>query len=429
MRILLTGATGTLGGPLLLALAERGHQVLACARAPQRLTSAFAPWRGVRVVEADLGRLQRPEQWHPLLAGVEVVINAAGLFVQQHPDDFERIHHRGPAALFQAAVDCGVRRVIQVSALGAQAEAPSAFLRSKQAADALLLSLPLEGCVVKPSLVFTSEGASSRLFCALATLPWLPLPDAGQARVQPIHQTDLLQALLTLVERPERPPQELALVGAEPLSLADYLATLGERMGCGRPRITRVSTRLLLRTTPLMARLPGGLLSADSLRMLAQGSVADVAPLAHLLGRTPRAPSQFIAPLQAGTLRAAAGRYWVMPLARLSLALLWLITAGLSLWPGNREQGLDLLAQGGLPTAWQPPLLYAAALLDAALGLATLLRPSRGLWWAQLGLVGFYTLFIALLLPVQLLHPFAPVVKNLPILALITLLLVQQTEQ
>src|SRR5439155_26090049 len=92
---------------------------------------------------------------------------------------FRALHDEGPRALFAACRESGVTRVVQVSALGADAEAASAFHRSKRAADDFLLSLPLRGVVVQPSLVFGVGGASAELFTRLAALPLVPLPGGG----------------------------------------------------------------------------------------------------------------------------------------------------------------------------------------------------------------------------------------------------------
>lgn len=103
-----------------------------------------------------------------------------------------------------------------------------------------------------------------------------------------------------------------------------------------------------------------------------------------------------------------------------SIALLWL-WSGLQPVLAARETSLQLLHAVGIAPAWQLPLLLAASLLDIAFGLLCFSRMRRQplFWLAQLATVGAYSLIIAFRLPENWLHPFAPLLKNLPIAALI----------
>lgn len=109
-------------------------------------------------------------------------------------------------------------------------------------------------------------------------------------------------------------------------------------------------------------------------------------------------------------------------LMRLTLAAMWLVTGALSLGIYPQAESLDLLERVGLQGAIALATLYLAATLDTALGLLTVFRPSRFLWQVQAMLIGAYTLIISLWLPEFWLHPFGPVLKNLPVLMLLWLL-------
>jgi hypothetical protein len=108
------------------------------------------------------------------------------------------------------------------------------------------------------------------------------------------------------------------------------------------------------------------------------------------------------------------------------LAALWIGTALVSFGLYPAEQSYALLQQVGVPPAWRPLALYGAATLDLVLGVLTLLplRRARALWAAQMLLIGGYTLIISLRLPEYWLHPFGPIGKNLPLLALLVMLYV-----
>lgn len=427
MRILLVGASGFLGQALTQALLARGHEVHAVVRQPARL----ARRAGLHPVLLDLSHALQAQDWLPLLAGVEVVINAAGLFRESPGQRFDIVHKRAPQALFAACAQAGVRLVLQVSALGAEDAPRTAFLHTKRAADDFLLQQPLRAVVLRPSLVYEAAGPSAAFFNTLASLPLWVLPGRrGGPLLQPVHRDDLVAAVLALIERARqarRPlPQVLACVGPQPLRLRDYLLALRRGLGLARPPWMLPAPAWLLRAA---ARVAGALgstfINADAVHMLLRGNHADSRALAQLLGRAPRAPQDFIAPGSGPPLLLRAQMVWLLPLLRASLAAVWIWTGVVSLGLYPRAQSLALLARVGASGWVAELLLYGAALLDLVLGLATLVVAARWrprLWQFQAVLVLAYTALISWRLPEHWLHPYGPVLKNLPILALLLLL-------
>lgn len=423
MIVLVTGAQGFLGSRLVCALLGAGHHVVCAVRRPPTPPTAGAP-APLRYVRADFSRDHDPETWAARLAGVDVVVNAAGILRQSADARFEDVHVRGPCALFAACAMAGVPRVVQVSALGADERARSAYHVSKKAADDYLLRLPLASvAVVQPSLVYGPGGTSARLFTRLASLPLIPLPGDGDQALQPIHADDAVRALLRLVED-ETVRGRVPLVGPREVTLREWLAALREGMGLGRARFLPVPRPLVTAGARLMGRLPASLLDADTWQMLERGNTAPADATVALLGHPPRAVEHFVGASQARAVRREAQLGWLLPLLRLSIALVWIVTGIVSLGIYPVAQSLDLLARAGVPETLRPAMLYGAAALDLALGVATMTvrRHRRVLWRAQIGLILFYTLIITVRLPEFWLHPYGPVLKNLPLLAALVLL-------
>lgn len=418
--VFVTGAGGFLGRQLVQALADAGHQVVCAVRRP--LSAATAPVR-VRQVAADFARHQTPEDWLPHLAGVDAVVNAAGIFRQTRSARFADVHVRGPCALFAACAVAGVPRVVQLSALGADEQAVSAYHRSKKEADDYLLRLPLASVVVaQPSLVYGPGGASARFFTRLASLPLVPLPGSGAQPVQPLHVDDAIAALVRLIED-DRVTGRVPLVGPRSVTLRQWLAALRAGMGLGAPRFVPVPRPLVRAGAHLVARWPGSLLDPDTWQMLERGNTAPVDATAALLGRLPRPVERFIAPGEARAARREAQLALGLALLRVALALMWVWTGIVSFGLYPPAHSFELLARAGVPPPWQPTLLYGAAALDIAFGVATLLpRRPRRLWVAQALLIVFYTAVITARLPEFWLHPYGPVLKNLPVLAALAVL-------
>jgi uncharacterized protein YbjT (DUF2867 family) len=340
-----------------------------------------------------------------------------GIFSEHGAQTFRRIHAQTPRALFTACREAGLTRVVQISALGADEHASSRFHRSKRAGDAALRAMVPTGTVLQPSLVFGANGASSRMLMTLAWLPLAVLPGGGRQSIQPIHVDDLAALVVRLLEARTRPPC-LAAVGPQSLSLARYLALLRHALGGGRLRVIAIPSAWLAR----LGRLGAPWVDREALAMLDRGNTADPAPAAHWLGHPLRPPRRFLPPGEVANLRVLLGWHAWATLGRLAVALVWLVTGALSLGLYPVAGSLALLAQVGLHGAPARMALYGAAGFDLLLGLATLWLHRRALrlaYLAQAALILSYTAIVTVALPAFWLHPFGPILKNLPMLALI----------
>lgn len=410
MRILLIGASGLIGRHLLHTLRRAGHEVTGAGRGAAPAGIGM-PWR-----QLDMTDLHLASAWQPHLAGFDAVIYCVGIFHTADHAQYERLHHTIPAALFAACTGAGVRRVMYLSALGSDAEAVTPYWRSKGRGEDALRSSALDYTIVRPSLVYGADGASSRMFLALASLPVAALPAGG--KVQPVHIDDLCDAIAALSRPEHRQVRTLDAVGPLPLSLPDYLADLRHGMRAGPALVWSAPSTLVRAISRLTALLPSSAITPDALVMLQRGGTADASAMSALLERGLRPPVAFATPAQ----RAGAVLAWCLPLARLVLAMLWLWTAYVSWFAWPRQASLAWLAACGVPVSLQVPLLAGASALDAAIGGALLWRPPRWLWLLQLALVGGYTAILSAALPAFWLHPFGPLSKNLPILVLLLLL-------
>ena len=438
MRILLTGASGFIGRHLLHALLAEGHDVVCAVRHPERQSrSALPDHPRLTAIQADFAKDTDKSVWLARLSGVEAVINTVGIFRERGAQTFANLHTRAPRALFAACAESDdVHMVVQLSALGADEGADTAYHLSKKAADDYLASLPVRAVIVQPSLVYGADGASARVFKAMASLPFAArLGDAPQL-VQPIHVDDVVAAIVTLLRQRlhlDRPVEaadalsgggtvrRIALVGPQALPFVEYLATLRRALGMGTLRVLPLPGGLARLLARIGGWLPGALLDPDALRMLDRGNAADPGPTLRLLGRPARTIASFV--VDPGAERARAKLDWLLPILRLGLAFVWIATAIVSAFVYPAAGSFELLARSGIPAELRPPMLYGAALFDLLLGVGTLfLRRRRWLWRLQLLLIGFYTVVIALRLPEFLIHPYGPLTKNVPMLAAIWLL-------
>jgi uncharacterized protein YbjT (DUF2867 family) len=269
MNILLTGAGGFLGRHIAGALGKVGHKVLPVSRR-----------HGV-----DFSHMQTEADWSGLLRGVDAVINCVGIIAETRTQKFAALHTHAPIALFRACATANVRKVVQMSALGADDTAFSAYHLSKRAADDCLRGLDVDGFVLRPSLVYGPGGQSAAVFMRVAAWPLIPVLGDGQQMLQPVHISDVVAAVLRSLET-DAAPQTLDIVGPQCIAFAEWLQTM--RLAQGKPR-----AGVLPVPFPLAMAVSYGLRYAlpmaqpENLRMLKKGYWADASPLACFLGRKP----------------------------------------------------------------------------------------------------------------------------------------------
>ena len=197
MKVLLTGATGLIGGEIAGRLVGLGHEVVAVSRRREgrRLL-------GTETISLDF-RSAILADWLGYLADVDAVVNCVGVLQGNGSDSTEAAHALGPAVLFEACEAAGVRRVIHFSAVGVDRGARSSFSASKAAGDADLQTRDLDWVILRPSVVLSRPvyGASA-LFRGLATLPLLPrAQDAGLLQV--VQLEDVVETVVRLLAEPK----------------------------------------------------------------------------------------------------------------------------------------------------------------------------------------------------------------------------------
>lgn len=286
MNILLCGASGFVGRHLEAALLNAGHKIIRGVRHP----------RGAGDIAIDYRNDIDAATWVPRMAGIDAVVNAVGVLRDSKAQPMSRLHDAAPRALFAAAAQCGIKRIVQISALGADAGIDTPYMKTKHAADVFLQTLDLDWAILRPSMIYGKEGASTRMFMQMSRLPVLMLPDGGRQIMQPVHIDDVAQVVVRLLAPGTGSPplrRIIECVGAK-VTLAELISSYRTQRGGHAPVIVAMPRLLQQVVAGIGDRIPALPLGSDTLAMLAFGSHGNGEQFAQLLGRAPRSYRNFL---------------------------------------------------------------------------------------------------------------------------------------
>jgi uncharacterized protein YbjT (DUF2867 family) len=418
MRIMVLGATGLIGSATCARLFEQGDEIVGVSRRPQRpglIQQTSIP--------LDVARATTPEDWLPLLEGVDAVVNCAGTLQDAPGESTRGVHDRGIAALVTACERAGVRRFVHFSAVGVDRETPSAFSKTKQEGDAALMASKLDWVVLRPSVVI-GRGAygATALMRGLAALPVLPvMPDTKS--LQLVHLEDVVETVVFFL-KPGAPAREvLELVGPRRWSFVDTVHLFRRWMRWPPARELAVPSWIaglvykfgdaasLLGWRPPVRSTAG--------QEMRRGAVGDPGPWETVTRQTARDVEAMLAREPASVQeRWFARMYLIKPLLFAVFGAFWIGTGLISLGPGW-DHGMGLLAEGGLGETMSALAITAGALADIAIGIAILYRPTAryGLY-AALAISITYAVVGSILVPRLWADPLGPMLKIWPIMVL-----------
>ncbi|HEY8126582.1 MAG TPA: SDR family oxidoreductase [Methylocystis sp.] len=413
MKVLLIGATGLIGSSILAKLLSAGHAVIAVSRGRAAVKRQFpqAQW-----VSIDLRSVNSAQEWSPYLEGVDAVINCAGVLGGSGADSTDAAHSRGPATLFEACEQAGVKRVIHFSAVGVDRETPSEFSRSKAEGDAALKATGLDWVILRPSVVLGRRAyGGSALFRGLAALPILArFRDAGELQ---IVQLDDVVATVLFFLPPSAPKRvELEIVGPQRLTFNEVVAMYRKWLGWRPARVVDFPDWLIdaiYRLGDFVAwlgwRTP---IRSIAKKEMVRGAIGDPTQWTNVTGIKPQSlEAAFIAEPADVREKWFARIYALKPLIFAVTALFWISTALVSYGPGW-DIGLGLLYEGGLSGPIVPLAVIAGATCDLIIGVAIAFRrTSKVALVAALILSFVYLILGTILVPRLWREPLGPMLK------------------
>lgn len=268
MKIFISGGTGFVGGHVCRALRERGHKLRLLVHRREG-----AAEDGVEFFEGDVNRLGSFAEG---VSGCDAVINLIGI-IREFPSrgvTFEKLHVQATEAMLEVARKAGIKRYLQMSALGARLSAVSAYHRTKWQAEELVRGSGVEWTIFRPSLIFGPHDAFINMLASqLRLAPVMPVIGSGSYRLQPIHADDVARCFALALELPGTVGQAYELCGNDRLSYEELLDLIAATLGRSRPLKPHMPLGLMKLVIPLMQRVPQFPITMDQLQMLLEESV------------------------------------------------------------------------------------------------------------------------------------------------------------
>jgi NADH dehydrogenase len=276
-KVLLLGGSGFVGTYIANRLSQRGVEVTIPTRRRER-TKALIIQPNVEMPEVNINS---EEVLVELMQGKDAVINLVGILhsrdvVLPYSRDFAEAHVELPKKIIAACKKAGVRRLLHMSALGADPRGPSEYLRSKGDGEAIVMAAQgdLDVTVFRPSVIFGLGDSFLTMFAGvLRKLPFFPL-GFGQARFQPVWAADVADTYVDSLGNAATFGQAYDLVGPRIYTLrelVDYTAKLVNSSA----RVIPLSEGWAYLQAGLMWLSPKPLMSPDNLRSMEVDSVCD----------------------------------------------------------------------------------------------------------------------------------------------------------
>ncbi|WP_398305142.1 complex I NDUFA9 subunit family protein [Zoogloea sp.] len=297
-NVLVVGGSGFVGSAVAERLTAAGLRLVIPTRRRERARHLLL-LPTAEVVEADVFD---PPTLASLMTGMDAVVSLVGVLHSRsgspYGPGFARAHVELPKRLVAAARQAGVQRIVHVSALGASADAPSEYQRSKADGEAAIRAAApdLAWTILRPSVIFGPGDSFLNLFASLVRrFPVMPLGGAD-ARFQPVYVEDVADVVAEALQRSDAAGQTFDMAGPTQYSLRELVEYVGDLTGYPRPVIP-LPEGLAMLQAGVLEMLPGPLMSRDNVRSMRAPNVTSGPP--QPWGRVPT-PLEAIAPIYLG---------------------------------------------------------------------------------------------------------------------------------
>ncbi len=281
-RVTIFGGTGFIGRHLVQKLARAGYQIRIAVRRPSR-AGFLQPLGGVSQIEAVPVNILDEESIKTAIDGADAVVNLVGILAPTGRQKFNGIHVQGARLIAIAAREAGVRRLVHVSALGADAKSEAKYAQTKAHGEDAVLNMDPGAIILRPSVVFGPEDEFFNRFANLMQYaPIMPV-FAKKTKFQPVFVGDVASAITAALEGEGKAGTIYELGGPETISMMEVHERIKDITGLSSfllPLPLFLAKILALLTWPL----PNPPITGDQVKLLKKDNIVSESAISE--GRT-----------------------------------------------------------------------------------------------------------------------------------------------
>jgi uncharacterized protein YbjT (DUF2867 family) len=275
------GGTGFLGRRVVHHLRKSGVTVRVASRHPGQTDGD-----DVKQIAANAHDERSVEA---AIAGADGVVNAISLYVEHGRETFHSVHVEAATRIASVARRVGVKRLVHISGIGADAASPSPYIRSRGEGEAAVQTAFPGVVIIRPAVMFApDDGFLTTILRLLRILPAYPIFGDGRTRLQPAHADDVAEAITQVLRQSKKPFPIYELAGPRVYSYEELLRTVARAAGL-RPVLMRTPFALWDAVAGLAENLPRPPLTRNQVELMQIDTTAsDNLPGFRELGISPR---------------------------------------------------------------------------------------------------------------------------------------------
>lgn len=421
--VLVIGAYGLIGYGISRRLIAEGYSVTGLGR---NMLVARRVLQGIPWIEHDVSTLCDEAEWRRIITGFSTVVNCSGALQDGPGDDLETLHHDAVAAL---AAACSSEEValIQISAVGADPQASTAFLASKGRGDAAIRAAGGKWHILRPGLVLASNAyGGTTMLRMLAAVPLVQPIAAPEARIQTVSLDDVASTVVAAMEGQIPDGMDLDLVEPEVHSLREVVSQMRQWLGFSPAKYEVALPGFCVFSVSKLADALSWLgwrspLRTTALKVLSEGVLARPTDLGTFGTPQLSTLSEALGTMPVGVQdRLFARMAMLAPVIIACLCLFWLASGIVGIAFVN--DAARVLQEVGWTRGLAVSSVPFWAFVDIAIGAAFAFRKyAPSACWAAFGVSLFYLMASTVTVPSLWIDPLGPLIKVVPsiILALV----------
>ncbi|MFN3531779.1 MAG: complex I NDUFA9 subunit family protein [Candidatus Brocadia sp.] len=275
MKVFLTGSTGFVGKQILQDLLENKHQVRCLVRRGSE--QKIAQFKDVDIAYGDITDASSLDG---KLKGCDAVINLVGI-IREFPFKgitFEKLHYEGTANLVSAARAQGIRRFIQMSALGARPDGKTQYQQTKFRAEEYVRNSGLDYTIFRPSIIFGPGDKFVNLFVKmLKTLQFVPVIGNGRYKMQPVAVENVSMGFVKSIEQKDAVGKTFDVGGPEKIEFNQIIDIIGDVL-CVPPHKLHIPVFITNLAAEMLDWLTAFPITKEQIIMLLEGNTCNEKP-------------------------------------------------------------------------------------------------------------------------------------------------------